>query len=298
MTTIELEEIGDRFSDKDDGEVLIEEIESLEEPKVVWWVSKAEIMKWFHLLYVLDWIVASSIFVGTSLFRTIASPHEVYFMDGDFSQSYPYQESTVPSWALVLIGISPAVITTIYQLFRKAPKEEKLHEIHHALLSWFEAMAINALIGTSAKFACGRHRPDYFARIGMSAAIVKDSHLSFPSGHSSGSFSAMTFVFWYFCGKTKVFYKGFFSQLVIIAIPLYFALWVAITRVQDYKHNYSDILGGMLLGLIAGTIAYLMNFNSPLSPDSDKAKNYVTLPPNSPDNHQLMLPQGIAKLCK
>lgn len=32
-------------------------------------------------------------------------------------------------------------------------------------------------------------------------------------------------------------------------LPLSLAVWVGITRVQDYRHNPSDVLGGMIVGM-------------------------------------------------
>lgn len=37
-----------------------------------------------------------------------------------------------------------------------------------------------------------------------------------------------------------------------------FPIWVACTRVTDYWHHYSDILGGALFGFLFASIGYLM----------------------------------------
>jgi len=237
---------------------------------------------WFSMYYFLDWAVCLLvILIVEGPLNTFITPHEVFFMEGDYSQSYPLESSTVPNWALAVVMNLPPIITTVcILLWRRDDETNKRHEIHHAVLSWLMACTINFMICDTVKYACGRHRPDYFARqaADISAFEQKNAHLSFPSGHSSGSFTSMTFLFLWICGKLKIFHQGHFFTLLAAGVPLYFSTWVAVTRVQNYKHNYSDILAGILLGLISGAIGYLMNFPSVLDRNSNRPKNKKAAP--------------------
>jgi len=77
---------------------------------------------------------------------------------------------------------------------------------------------------------------------------AKQSRLSFPSGHSSTSAFLMVFLALYIeakliLPKTSKFLKPFI-QSVLISIALY----TGFSRVSDYKHHWSDVLAGFLLG--------------------------------------------------
>jgi len=173
----------------------------------------------------------------------------------------------------MLVEISPLIVITIYLLL--VEKNNLAHELHHGVLGWLEACASTFFISNSLKYACGRFRPDYFARIisDVGKSEVINGSLSFPSGHSSGSFFAMTFLFLYFAGKTKAFKRGHFFLFIFCAIPLYLASWVAITRLHDYKHNYSDVLAGAIIGCVCGIFGYILNFESLFSEKSGKPRN-------------------------
>lgn len=68
---------------------------------------------------------------------------------------------------------------------------------------------------------------------------------SFPSGHTTSAFAAMTAAFWAFDKRYS--WTGFV-----------FAGLLAFSRIYVHVHYFSDILGGMLVGFIAGTAAFLL----------------------------------------
>lgn len=84
-----------------------------------------------------------------------------------------------------------------------------------------------------------------------SAATVKDSVLSFPSGHSSLSFAAMTYIALlarYTIAQRRPFFLLSFDGLVVIA-PFYLSAWIAITRIQDFYHHCDDVMMGSTIGI-------------------------------------------------
>jgi len=93
-----------------------------------------------------------------------------------------------------------------------------------------------------------------FECTGNNTYLIHESMLSFYSGHSAFSF----FVAWYISLYLRArLYKPLFSRLVVpvIQFALFFgATWVAYTRVSDYKHHWSDVLIGILLGSSVGII--------------------------------------------
>ncbi|KAH8335125.1 hypothetical protein KR074_012456 [Drosophila pseudoananassae] len=87
---------------------------------------------------------------------------------------------------------------------------------------------------------------------GFSVEDVRQSRLSFPSGHSSLIFYAMLYVALYL--QLKITWRGsklgrHFVQFLLIMLAWYTAL----SRVMDNWHHWSDVLCGSLLG-IAGAL--------------------------------------------
>lgn len=87
-----------------------------------------------------------------------------------------------------------------------------------------------------------RIRPyDVNSTVQLIAAKQKD--FSFPSGHTAVSFAGMTAL--YLAKKTKMGH-----------VALGIALTVAISRLYLYMHYPTDVLGGMIVGVIAGFTGY------------------------------------------
>ncbi len=87
-----------------------------------------------------------------------------------------------------------------------------------------------------------RPRPySYFPEMTLLVAPLAD--FSFPSGHTFASFASATALFLYH------------KKLGIAAYLL--AGIIAFTRLYLYVHFPSDVLAGMLLGILSGWIAYL-----------------------------------------
>lgn len=73
--------------------------------------------------------------------------------------------------------------------------------------------------------------------------IARPDDFSFPSGHTAASFAAVAALF--FSGKRKL-WKPAFVLAVLIAF----------SRLYLYVHFPTDILGGIVLGVLCGYVAY------------------------------------------
>ena len=83
--------------------------------------------------------------------------------------------------------------------------------------------------------------------------VARPDDFSFPSGHTAASFAAVTALFF---AKEKYRYPA-----------LVLAVLIAFSRLYLYVHYPTDILGGILVGILCGVIAYLitkkkLKFNS------------------------------------
>lgn len=101
-----------------------------------------------------------------------------------------------------------------------------------------------------------------------------EGRLSFPSGHSSLAFAGLLYLSLCMITFFNVGHARSFRLLRVIfcILPCLLATWVAITRVQDYWHNHSDILAGSILGAYIAVGVFYMNFGSPWGL-SDRKRN-------------------------
>lgn len=126
---------------------------------------------------------------------------------------------------------------------------------------------------------------------------IHEAHFSFPSGHSSLSASSMTVVMW-ICGamvlgttalstvttnaatassvasarrgtrrptigslfRPSALERLQFQMLAVVVLPMSWTIFVGASRIRDYWHHPSDVVAGLLLGFVCGTIAYHLWF--------------------------------------
>ncbi|GMH15198.1 hypothetical protein Nepgr_017039 [Nepenthes gracilis] len=191
---------------------------------------------------------------------------------------YPLKSNTVPVWAVPLYAVLlPIAIFVIFYIRRR-----NVYDLHHAILGLLYSVLITAVITDAIKDAVGRPRPDFFWRcfpdgkdyydhLGNvichgKASVIREGHKSFPSGHSSWSFAGLGFLSLYLSGKIKAFNRqGHVAKLCIIFLPLLAASLVAVSRVDDYWHHWTDVFAGGLIGLVVAFFCYLQFFPPPYS---------------------------------
>ncbi|XP_059224494.1 putative phosphatidate phosphatase isoform X1 [Stomoxys calcitrans] len=119
----------------------------------------------------------------------------------------------------------------------------------------------------------GRYIEDFQCRggVGVTKRMLKEISLSFPSGHSSFTFYGMVYLAIYL--QCRMTWSG--SKLLRHLLQFGFVMlawYTALSRVSDYKHHWSDVLGGSLIGALAATI--VAKFISDLFP-AKSAKSYI-----------------------
>ncbi|KNC21034.1 putative phosphatidate phosphatase [Lucilia cuprina] len=106
----------------------------------------------------------------------------------------------------------------------------------------------------------GRYIEDFTCRgLGYSTKIIKEAYLSFPSGHASFTSFTMIYIAIYLhkrmtCSRSKMF------KHLLQFMFLMFAWYTSLTRVSDYKHHWTDVLAGSLIGTLYAIIVVSMNF--------------------------------------
>ncbi len=118
-------------------------------------------------------------------------------------------------------------------------------------ITMFGAIAIGAIItNLTIKPLVARPRPfadetSIFHTWWVAVGSVQESEFSFPSGHSTASMAAMMAFF--LAGNKKYSWTGFIAALLI-----------GFSRIYLCVHYPSDVLFGFIVGIIAGTLAYLI----------------------------------------
>ena len=46
------------------------------------------------------------------------------------------------------------------------------------------------------------------------------------------------------------------------ALLLYMAIYISVSRISDYKHHWSDVLGGVVIGLVFAIISVSQNYSA------------------------------------
>jgi len=163
--------------------------------------------------------------------------HELYNLGGGFFSPFFELISFLGDGGIALI-----ILSLILILFRKTRR------IGTAMLL---GLAIGALFtNLFLKVVIARPRPykdleSVFYQLWLIMGQHVESDMSFPSGHTTAAFSAMTGLF--FAGNKRLSWLGFI-----------FAFLMGISRIYLAVHYPSDVLGGIVVGFIAGFIGALI----------------------------------------
>jgi len=238
--------------------------------------------KWFHFTYLLDWLIVLIFLVGPGLYELFLHPRDRYLPPNDPSVSYPRKADIVSNILLLFIcWVLPMAVFLLMQYFHRSK-----HDLHHSFLGFWSAIGITFLITQGIKFGTGRYRPYY-----LNDPNSTESRLSFPSGHASISFAAMTFVCLYLSGKLQIYSdsRGVSLGKGLIALsPLGISIFITVSRVLDYHHHFSDIIAGSLIGTGVSFFCYFIYYPSLFSHVCHIPKNKYgeTLIPVSQDQNE------------
>lgn len=86
---------------------------------------------------------------------------------------------------------------------------------------------------------------------------LKEMRLSFPSGHSSYGMYTMLFFAIYLQIRWRPNYDLRLLKNVLQFGAVFFAIFVGMTRISDYKHHWSDVMGGLILGGVVAIVTML-----------------------------------------
>jgi diacylglycerol diphosphate phosphatase/phosphatidate phosphatase len=201
---------------------------------------------------------------------------------------YPMKPNAVPTALLPFLSIAFPLLCIF--LCSKMDKSGRRGRGTAASLGLLLSVALSFVFVNSVKQACGNYRPDFAARCWGSADAepvwkeygkpecgnlenesllndVRQGRRSFPSGHTSMSFSGLFYLSLYLmyylkcfishsCRNTAERTEAFVWKVLISLAPLSVAVGVAITRIRDMWHHPEDVIVGSLLGTGTSVFAF------------------------------------------
>ncbi|KAJ6261336.1 hypothetical protein Dda_4005 [Drechslerella dactyloides] len=153
------------------------------------------------------------------------------------------------------------------------------HFLLVSLLGLSNSMLLCTFVTDFIKQGVGRPRPDLVSRcqpredtphdklVTYEVCYQTDHHTlhdgfrSFPSGHSSTSFSGLFYLTLFLCGQFFVFRPGGDLTRTMLAFSSSFlAAYIAISRLEDYRHDYADVVVGSWIGIGSAYFSYRRYF--------------------------------------
>jgi diacylglycerol diphosphate phosphatase/phosphatidate phosphatase len=216
-----------------------------------------------------------------------AQPFNRQFSLNDLTISHPFatvERVTGVQCIWIALGIPFIVIlvvTLVHARKLRYSHQQLYHNLQLAVLGLILSLAISGVVTDILKNWIARPRPDFLDRCGPKVGtptailvnidvctapygtrILIDGMRSTPSGHSSISFSGLLFLTLWMMGQFKIFHtKQPMYKIIIACSPLGLATYIALSRTQDYRHHFVDIILGTLIGCIFASLSYSRYFN-------------------------------------
>ncbi|XP_032992713.1 phospholipid phosphatase 2 [Lacerta agilis] len=275
----------------------------------------------FLALDVLCLVVASLPFIILTL---VNSPYKRGFYCEDTSIRYPYKADTITHGAMagvtipctvLIISAGEAYLVYTERLYSRSKFNNYLAALYKVVGTFLFGGAISQSLTDLAKYMIGRLRPNFLAvcnpnwsKVNCSVYVqledicqgnakdITESRLSFYSGHSSFGMYCMMFLALYVQARLV----GRWARLVRPTIQFFlisFAIFVGYTRVSDYKHHWSDVLLGLLQGMLIAVliVRYVSDFfkHRPPPPCAENpAAHKPSVPLSEPDRNHYTYEDG------
>lgn len=162
---------------------------------------------YFHRYGVLDWLVLIILIIIAAILNDTEPHHQrLIFPETNPDINFPYFENaTVSSLSLWVISIVVPIVSLFILFALRWRQRGAWTEIRHALYAFIFNMTFTVLCTNAIKVFVGSPRPNFIQYSGYingvttaSSHRVRESWMSFLSGHASMSFSGLFFLSLYF----------------------------------------------------------------------------------------------------
>lgn len=237
---------------------------------------------------IIDFVIITIIFFIFIIVFFTVEPKISYITCDESDIFYPFIEDTVPFWAVgIYATLGPILLVVLVELVNSYIIKQKINVnrkrkflicTFHALSLFILGISIVLLLTDIGKRWVGRLRPHFisvckpnFSKLNCTSSgligfvynaiytgdnfctgasnLVKEARFSFPSGHSSYSVYSMVFLIVYLEARLFLlkfrYVKSLFQMFAFIA-----AFVTCLSRISDYHHRGTDVLGGTCLGIL------------------------------------------------
>ncbi|DBA69974.1 TPA: hypothetical protein ACH3X2_012463 [Trebouxia sp. C0005] len=229
--------------------------------------------------YAWDWLAILLLMVVLVITEELKPFEKSIYNETDqetWRYSYPlHTKNTVPAWAVpVLSTCGPASIFIAWYIIWRPSR----WEMHNLILGLMASVFACALITNMIKITVGRPRPNFaercwpggqshqYSSVGVpqcssNSVDPAEGRKSFPSGHTSWSTSGLAYLSLWLAGKLHCFDgHGHPWKAIVSVMPTGLAVWIGITRLQDYWHHWEDVTVGFLLGVLCAFVSYRQHY--------------------------------------
>ncbi|KAK7196803.1 PAP2 superfamily [Novymonas esmeraldas] len=238
------------------------------------------VVRHFFLWRVPDYLAAIIIAVVAALVGAKVRPHCRAVDWSDPTIGHPFATTEVfPMYSVAIAVVFVAVVYVVGELCtrwrRPAGKLNMCLHLNGWVLTHVWSILLAFAFVNLTKLYAGRLRPDFLSRLArdgitetswaaMSHAAqcrtAREGRLSFPSGHSGTAFSGYVPPCMYLMGLFRALNGGRLWLVTIALLPLILPITIAVSRTNDYRHNFDDILAGSICGALCGVFAVVLCF--------------------------------------
>lgn len=223
--------------------------------------------------YAVDYIALISLLTAWVLIQIFVTPFYQLFSLDDRDLQYPFAvvERVSVFWCIIYAGVIPLFIILTWTVLGRSG----VHKTQVTILGFLVAILLTTFVTDVIKNAVGMPRPDLISRckptkgtpkdvlVGYTVCTQDNNHIlqegwrSFPSGHSSFAFAGFGYLSLFFSGQTHALrpHTDLFRCLLAL-LPLFGAVMIATSRLQDYRHDVYDVSCGSILGILIAYFSY------------------------------------------
>ncbi|KAH3686995.1 hypothetical protein WICPIJ_002020 [Wickerhamomyces pijperi] len=234
-----------------------------------------------------DVLLIPVLFLINSYIATVNHPFERQFVINDITINHPFTEhERVPNQLNVMFCLFIPIAIMALLTCILGDRKHRAYLGYVSILGLCVTFFTNELITDILKNWIGRHRPDFIARCiprddaprdvlvfakdvctQTKKSLLDDGFRTTPSGHSSAAFSSLGYLSLWLHGQFLANHPltGSWRKLVAI-IPIICASLIALSRTEDYRHHFVDVIIGGGLGFYIGHWTYRRNFPALDSP--------------------------------
>lgn len=189
--------------------------------------------------------------------------HYLYGSSFGSSNANPSSESTTSYTESSQVSYPDSTRRKIYQYF---------YNVYRVFLPFVFGAVVEHLTTDIGKYSIGRLRPHFLSVCKPDTAqydctsgyitadictgdqsLIREARLSFPSGHASFSSYSMIFAILYVQARLQWRSVRLLRPLVQLVL-FYMAFYTCLSRVSDYKHHWSDVLAGAIIGFLTAVL--------------------------------------------